>query len=857
MANLRLCLFVFVALWFIGRSPVDAQTDDGSGNNNQLTGIASCCYLYSEQATCFEICAMMHATGDVLDPVLRNCSEMIFDKYEMCIHGFLSMTEQPTNATPTTEYPATSLPPVTPVAYRCCDKANSTRCRWDCQRLLLANGSEEERYNELVRLCGHDRPIFTCFLGVPTPTVTPVPPNRQPVDLIRRRCCQSAVSDYCRRNCIMFYEDNTVDESWRAVEGDCIHRPEEWKLASCLADVSYSCKLGCTDMSFCSTFNNRPNELFRQCNQASDRHAKNQYHTWQDERNFTLLNSVVSIKDVSKCLPDMWKALACFYHTEPCHPVTLSTFICRRDCIKLFSECGTGFHVDRLCDKLSSSSDDNCLPLSNYTDSHKPVSVRQPCSSNPCARGEVCLINKCSPDDLECVPYKCIPGCSLGNNVHDIVSVIVPNNTVVKIQLPDDENCTSYVQCNSQCLYDSYTLQSTGTGLGNHCHHQDHCTVHGAFGPVYQHGETFELDCQSCYCNYGNIICSNKTCVVPLCPNCSMEEYNPVCAPNGQTLPSRCVAVCQGWREDQLRTGFCANYSACERHTCPVRTRCVEDRRVCMGKSGNCAQYSCERFTCTLEAQPVCDTSGLVHAHLCSLLTHNKQLAYRGFCEKDCKNSGPVCGMDGNVYTSRCHANSYHVAVNYMGVCRGTTTEHCKDVVCPKLPNENCDGHGVVPPGACCPVCGGMVEVLIDTHHLHRTAQHLELPQIAVQDILQELNSRLSTVECTVLGHIALDGTLVVLSVPTKANATSMMVEVCNAEAVLITSCINNKSPLYLSSPLLSHLLQAVVSTSQLPTNKSSIVGPTQSPKGSSASRFPDMMLMVYLLTASFLLCVR
>ena len=41
---------------------------------------------------------------------------------------------------------------------------------------------------------------------------------------------------------------------------------------------------------------------------------------------------------------------------------------------------------------------------------------------------------------------------------------------------------------------------------------------------------------------------------------------------------------------------------------------------------------------------------------------------------------------------------------------------------------------------------GGTVEVLIDTHHLHRTAQHLELPQVAVQDILQELNSRLSTV---------------------------------------------------------------------------------------------------------------
>lgn len=93
---------------------------------------------------------------------------------------------------------------------------------------------------------------------------------------------------------------------------------------------------------------------------------------------------------------------------------------------------------------------------------------------------------------------------------------------------------------------------------------------------------------------------------------------------------------------------------------------------------------------------------------------------------------------------------------------------------------------------------GGTVEVLIDTHHLHRTAQHLELPQVAVQDILQELNSRLSTVslkehfltvnfnidapqvECTLLGHITLEGTLVVVSVPAKPTATSKMVRTYN-----------------------------------------------------------------------------
>jgi len=51
---------------------------------------------------------------------------------------------------------------------------------------------------------------------------------------------------------------------------------------------------------------------------------------------------------------------------------------------------------------------------------------------------------------------------------------------ILQIQLPYDENCTSYVQCNSECLYDSYTVQTEGTGLGNHCHHQDRCVVDGS-----------------------------------------------------------------------------------------------------------------------------------------------------------------------------------------------------------------------------------------------------------------------------------------------------------------------------------------------------------------------------------------
>ena len=73
--------------------------------------------------------------------------------------------------------------------------------------------------------------------------------------------------------------------------------------------------------------------------------------------------------------------------------------------------------------------------------------------------------------------------------------------------------------------------------------------------------------------------------------------------------------------------------------------------------------------------------------------------------QAECASSGPVCGMDGNVYGSSCHANSYHVMVDYYGTCNGSATgDHCANVVCPQLPSKDCTG--VVPAGACCPVCG-------------------------------------------------------------------------------------------------------------------------------------------------------
>lgn len=41
------------------------------------------------------------------------------------------------------------------------------------------------------------------------------------------------------------------------------------------------------------------------------------------------------------------------------------------------------------------------------------------------------------------------------------------------------------------------------------------------------------------------------------------------------------------------------------------------------------------------------------------------------------------------------------------------------------------------------------MEILFDAHHLNRTAQNLDRAHVSVQDILKELNARLSTVSLT------------------------------------------------------------------------------------------------------------
>lgn len=48
------------------------------------------------------------------------------------------------------------------------------------------------------------------------------------------------------------------------------------------------CQLGCSGLSYCSNFNNRPMELFRSCTKRADDAARDMVQLWRTSRNISL-----------------------------------------------------------------------------------------------------------------------------------------------------------------------------------------------------------------------------------------------------------------------------------------------------------------------------------------------------------------------------------------------------------------------------------------------------------------------------------------------------------------------------------------------------------------------------------------
>uniref|UniRef100_A0A6Q2WU40 Reversion-inducing cysteine-rich protein with Kazal motifs n=1 Tax=Esox lucius TaxID=8010 RepID=A0A6Q2WU40_ESOLU len=661
----------------------------------------------------------------------------------------------------------------------CCERASEPHCQVACRRILRTMTTEHEIMEGLIDECGSQPlpqdPLWQCFLGSahpPTKSETETSPTAK-MDGAKLHCCSKANTSLCR-----------------------------------------------------------PTELFRSCNVQSDQGALNDIKLWSNGTiKMPFMN--IPVLDIRKCLPEMWKAVACALQIKPCYSKSRGSVICKSDCVDILTQCGDRkrFHegqtAERICEILSPIDDpERCIPLERYLTPSSLGNIIEevihPCNPNPCPSNHLCEVNRkgCQPGQ-DCLPFFCMPGCKLGEASEFLVHLDA------RIQVPlrnGQTGCFEVCTCGqSGRLENCAEMPCIDTSKT--------CIVGGQ---RKNHGASFRVDCHPCFCSAGDTICSARQCLsvdssdedrrrftgLPCgCP----DRFVPVCARNGRTYPSACVARCMGFKDNQFVFGNCRSSDPCTPSLCHRNQRCIPKHRVCLTDLAEpCPQHECvgRPSGCDKsQMDPACDTDNEEHPNLCQLLQMGKTLAYMGHCQVTA--SPPVCGHNGETYSTVCEAYSDRVAVDYQGRCHAVgavadlaSDSGCDMIPCPALSTPSC--VPVTPPGACCPICAGMLQILWNKEQMNVFAKLNRNQPVTVHDILRILRLHISVPQCDIFGYLSIDSEIIILIVPVDQQPTPLQIEACSMEAEKIDALINYGSPTLVSHVPLSAFLASEVKISTI-----------------------------------------
>uniref|UniRef100_A0A8C3AEU5 Reversion-inducing cysteine-rich protein with Kazal motifs n=1 Tax=Cyclopterus lumpus TaxID=8103 RepID=A0A8C3AEU5_CYCLU len=763
---------------------------------------STCCSYAGRHTTCREYCQAIFRTDST--PTVSQINAV----NEYCQSHSAQLLSCVSNFTKS--YPIRS--PID--SLYCCDRAEATHCQVACRRILRTMSTEHEIMEGLIDECGSQplpqEPMWQCFLGSGT--------AHRRAEGAHSHCAQ--IRDMCQE-----ISTNWGSQTWQDFDQLCEYNPVETELINCLADVREPCH---------SPSVLRPTELFRSCNVQSDQGAMNDIKLWSNGTiKMPFMN--IPVLDIRKCLPDMWKAVACSLQIKPCHSKSRGSVICKSDCLDILTQCGDRkrFHEgqtpERICELLSPIDDpERCIPLHRYLipsslGNSIVEEVIHPCNPNPCPSNHLCQVNRrgCL-DELTCQPFLCVPGCKLGEASEFLVQ------QDARIQVPTRTGPTG---CHEVC--------SCGpSGRLENCAEMpcwdtdEPCIV---AGQRKSHGSSFKIDCHTCSCFAGDTICSTRECLdfdsseedrrhftgLPCsCP----DRFVPVCASNGRTYPSACVARCMGFKDHQFVFGLCRLSNPCTGKPCQRNQRCIPKYRVCLSDSSDCLQYECvgRPGACDKSSlEPACDTDGLVHPSPCQLQQAGKTLAYMGHCQDACRKPQQVCGHNGETYITVCDAFTDRVAVDYEGPCHavgamsdGAPDSACSVIPCPPLSTPGC--QPVTPPGACCPICASMLQILWNKEQMNTFSKLNKNQPVTVHDVLQIMRLHVSVPQCDVFGYLSIDHELVVLIAPVDHQPTPLQIEACSTEAEKIDSLINYASPTLVSHVPLSAFLASEIKTSHI-----------------------------------------
>jgi reversion-inducing-cysteine-rich protein with kazal motifs len=206
---------------------------------------------------------------------------------------------------------------------------------------------------------------------------------------------------------------------------------------------------------------------------------------------------------------------------------------------------------------------------------------------------------------------------------------------------------------------------------------------------------------------------------------------------------------------------------------------------------------------------------------MCHLLKAKASFAFRGHFKRGVCNDhtkGPVCGHNGVSYRSECEAWSEFALVDYPGECRevGLVTSslgaRCTSVKCAHLPFDICSG--IVPPGACCPICGTGVRIVYSRKQIDRALYALggkNMDVLTLRSVLQALAELIQVSQCHLSGYLTFETDIFISVEPLDKAPTFLQIEACAREADKIATLIATQSHRVTSDLRLSALTVATI----------------------------------------------
>lgn len=187
--------------------------------------------------------------------------------------------------------------------------------------------------------------------------------------------------------------------------------------------------------------------------------------------------------------------------------------------------------------------------------------------------------------------------------------------------------------------------------------------------------------------------------------------------------------------------------------------------------------------------------------------------------------------------------------VDYFGSCKAVglidTDPRCSGVKCPRKLPENC--FGIVPTGACCPVCGAVLKIVLSRKQIDRGIYALknnDLETLTLKSILKSIQRLIKVSSCYLSGFLTFETDIMLIVYSIDKHPFGDQIEVCQQEAMKIANLISTKSHHFSSNLGLSSFVMA------------SYVKPTFSSSMAASGTHP-IEILILSLVVMFQLTVR